>query len=332
MRNPVLRALACATAALCLLVPVSHALAQAAPSPGGFPARPIHLIVAFAPGGATDILARAVAQQFAARTGANVIVENKPGGSGAVAMEFVVRAAPDGYTLLWGSDSVVVQPLLHKDFPVDPMKDLVPLTRLGLAPNVLSVGKNVPVRNLKELIALAKAKPGSLHYGSGGNGSIQQFAGEELKQRAGIDVVHIPYKGTGPAITDMLSGNIEMVFSGAGEIAAYVASGDARPIAITSEARIAALPNVPTMVESGLPGFVSGSWMGVLAPAAVPKPILNYLSENIIAAGETPEFRQRAATFGMGVNPLNSADTETFMKALSARAQEAIVKSHISID
>ena len=236
-----------------------------------FPSKPIKLVVAFAPGGATDALARTIAQQLGTLTGATVVVENKPGASGAIAMELVAKAPADGYTLLWGSDSVVVQPLLRKNFPVDPMRDLTPLARLGIAPMVVSVNQKVPAKDLKELVALAKSRPGGLKYGSGGSGSSQHLTGEEFKNRAGIDLIHVPYKGTGPAITDALGGHIDVVFTGVGEVAPHAAAGNMRPLGIMSEARVSALPNVPTFIESGYPGFIGGSWMGVLGPANLPK-------------------------------------------------------------
>lgn len=307
------------------LVPAS-ALAQQ------FPSRPLRMVVAFAPGGATDILARALSQQLGSRLGTSVVVENRPGASGAIAMEVVAKAPADGYTLLWGSDSVVVQPLLRKDFPVDPLKDLMPLARLGTAPIVISVNKTVSARNIKELVELAKARPGGLAYGSGGNGSTQHLAGEEFKIRAGVDLVHVPYKGTGPAIIDAVGGTIQVLFTGLGEIATQVASGDLRMLAVASEARVPSVPNLPTMIESGYAGYVSGSWMGVMAPAGLPAPVAGVLTDNIIAAGQSAEFRQRATGFGMGVNPMNGAETAAFMRALSTRFQEAINKSGIKAD
>jgi tripartite-type tricarboxylate transporter receptor subunit TctC len=297
-----------------------------------YPSRPIKVIVAFAAGGATDVLARSLSQQLANLTGATVIVENKPGASGAIAMEFVARAPADGYTLLWGSDSVVVQPLLRKNFPVDPMKDLTPLARLGTAPMVISVNKKVAARDLKELVALAKATPGGLKYGSGGNGSTQHLTGEELKIRAGIDMIHVPYKGTGPAVQDTLGGHIDVVFTGVGEVVPHVTSGDLRALAVMSEARIPALANVPTMAEAGYPGFIAGSWMGMLGPANLPREVATWLSDKIVAAAQLDEFRQKAAGFGMAPALLKGPETGAFMRALSERSREAITKANITAD
>ena len=297
-----------------------------------YPAKPIRVIVAFAAGGATDVLARSLSQQLTNLTGATVIVENKPGASGAIAMEFVARAPADGYTLLWGSDSVVVQPLLRKNFPVDPMKDLTPLARLGTAPMVISVGKKVAARDLKELVALAKATPGGLKYGSGGNGSTQHLTGEELKIRAAIDMIHVPYKGTGPAVTDTLGGHIDVVFTGVGEVVPHVASGELRALAVMSEARIPALANVPTTAEAGFPGFTAGSWMGMLGPANLPRDVATWLSDKIVAAAQLDEFRQKAAGFGMAPALLKGPETAAFMRALSERSREAIAKANIVAD
>ena len=297
-----------------------------------FPSRPIKIVVAFAPGGATDVLARSLAQQLSTQSGATVIVENKPGASGAIAMELVARAPADGYTLLWGSDTVVVQPLLRKNFPVDPFRDLTPLARLGTAPNVISVNKKVPARDLKELVALAKAKPGNLKYGSGGNGSSQHLSGEEFKIRAGIDMIHIPYKGTGPALTDALGGHIDVVLTGIGEVAPYAVSGDLRPLAVMSEARVAALPNVPTMIESGYPAFIGGSWMGVLGPANLPKDVASWLSDHFLAAAQSDEFKQKSQSFGITGAPLKGPETGAFMRSLSERFREAIDKAGITAE
>ena len=297
-----------------------------------YPSRPIKIVVAFAPGGATDVLARSLALQLASQTGATVIVENKPGASGAIAMELVARSAPDGYTLLWGSDTVVVQPLLRKNFPVDPFRDLTPLARLGTAPNVISVNKKVPARDLKELVALAKAKPGNLKYGSGGNGSSQHLSGEEFKIRAGIDMIHIPYKGTGPALTDALGGHIDVVLTGIGEVAPYAVSGDLRPLAVMSEARVAALPNVPTMIESGYPAFIGGSWMGVLGPANLPKDVATWLSDHFLAAAQSDEFKQKSQSFGITGALLKGPETGAFMRSLSERFREAIDKAGITAE
>lgn len=297
-----------------------------------FPSKPIKIVVAFAPGGATDVLARSLAQQMSLQSGATVIVENKPGASGAIAMELVARAPADGYTLLWGSDTVVVQPLLRKNFPVDPFRDLTPLARLGTAPNVISVSRKVPARDLKELVALAKSKPGNLKYGSGGNGSSQHLSGEEFKIRTGTDMIHVPYKGTGPAVTDALGGHIDVVLTGIGEIAPHAASGDLRPVAIMSEARVAALPNVPTLIESGFPAFIGGSWMGVLGPANLPKEVSTWLTDRILLAAQSEEFKQKSQGFGITGALLKGPETGAFMRSLSERLREAIDKAGITAD
>ena len=297
-----------------------------------FPSKPIKIVVAFAPGGATDVLARSLAQQMSLQSGATVIVENKPGASGAIAMELVARSPADGYTLLWGSDTVIVQPLLRKNFPVDPFRDLTPLARLGTAPNVISVNKRVPARDLKELVALAKSKPGTLKYGSGGNGSSQHLSGEEFKIRTGTDMIHVPYKGTGPAVTDALGGHIDVVLTGIGEIAPHATSGDLRPVAIMSEARVAALPNVPTLIESGFPAFIGGSWMGVLGPANLPREVSTWLTDRILLAAQSDEFKQKSQGFGITGALLKGPETGAFMRSLSERFREAIDKAGITAD
>lgn len=297
-----------------------------------FPSKPIRIVVAFAAGGATDTLARSLAQQLAAQTSATVFVENKPGASGAIAMELVARAPADGYTLLWGSDTVVVQPLLHKNFPVDPMRDLTPVARLGTAPIVLSVSKKLPVKDLKELIALAKSKPGALKYGSGGNGSTLHITGEEFKIRTGTDMIHVPYKGTGPAVIDALGGHIDVILTGVGEIASHAASGDLRPLVVMAESRVAALPNLPTMAESGFPNFIAGSWMGVLGPANMPKDVTAWLSDHVVAAALSDEFKLKSQGFGITGALLKGPETGAFMRSLSERMRATIEKAGITVD
>jgi tripartite-type tricarboxylate transporter receptor subunit TctC len=297
-----------------------------------FPSKPIRIVVPFAPGGATDVLARALAQQLSVQTGATVIVDNRPGASGAVAMELVARAPADGYTLLWGSDTVVVQPLLRKNFPVDTMRDFTPLARLGTAPIVLSVSKKLPARDIKELIALAKAGPGTLRYASAGNGSTQHLAGEEFKIRTGTDLIHVPYKGTGPAVIDALGGHIDVVYTGVGEIASHAASGELRPLAVMAESRVAALPALPTMAESGFPNFIAGSWMGVLGPANLPKDVVTWLSDQVVAAALSEEFKQKSLGFGITGALLKGPETGAFMRSLSERFREAIEKARITPD
>lgn len=322
-RRDLLNALATAS-----LYVTTHGLARAQ----SFPSKPIRIVVPFAPGGATDTLARAVAAQLTVLSGQTVFVENKPGASGAIAMEFVARAPADGYTLLWGSDTVVVQPLLNKSFPVDPFKDLTPLARLGTAPSVLSVRKDLGTNNIRDLVALAKSQPGRLKYGSGGNGSTQHFAGEEFKQRAGIDMIHVPYKGVSPAMADTIGGHIDMVLTGVGEVTSHVATGSIKALAVFSEARVEKLPGVPTMIESGYPGFISGSWMGMLGPANLPADVANWLSDKFVLAAQSDDFKTKTATFGVVGPALKGPETAAFMRALSDRLRQAAEKAGIKSD
>ena len=297
-----------------------------------FPSKPIRIVVAFAPGGGTDTLARSIAAQLTALSGQTVLVENKPGASGAIAMELVARSPADGYTLLWGSDTVLVQPLLNKSFPVDPFKDLTPLARLGTAPIVISVRKALPVNSIAELVALAKARPNDLKYGSGGNGSTQHFTGEEFKQRAGVEMIHVPYKGTGPMVNDALGGHIDVAFTGVGEVAPLAAAGNLRALAVCSEARVEKLPAVPTMIESGFAGFTAGSWMGLLGPANLPKDIATWLSDKVVQAAQSEEFKTKTATFGITGALLKGPETGAFMRDLSERLRKAADRAGIKSD
>lgn len=319
-------------AALIALMTVCIAPLGFAQSGKAYPSRSIKIITPFAVGGSSDILARTLAQVLSARTGATVVVENKPGASGAIAMDAVARSAPDGYTLFWASDSSILAPLVIKDFPVDPLKDLAPLAKVGTAPVVISVKKDLPARSIKELVELAKAKPGALSYGSGGLGTTHNLAAEEFKLRANIDMLHVPYKGVAPALSDAMGGNIDVVLTGVVEVSKYMTPDSMiRVLAVMGKDRVADLPGVPTMIESGYPDFTSGSWFGVMGPLGLPQPIANWLSDNVVAAAQSVEFRQRAHVFSLEISPTNGPDTAAFIKSLSARYKQVIAKSGLTV-
>ena len=297
-----------------LLVPcLAIAAAGVVHAQGTFPAKPIRLVVPFAPGGSSEIIARSVAAGMAANLGQAVYVENKPGASGNIAMEEVKRAAPDGHTLILGHiGTLAVNPALFgAALPYDANKDFAPISLVARVPNVIAVGQKLPVKSLAELVDLAKKQPGKLNYGTAGNGSAGHLAMEYFKSVAKIDIQHVPYKGTGPMLTDLLGGQIEMTFNGIPPIAGQLKAGKLRPIAVGSASRVPSFPDVPTIAESGYPGFETSQWYGIIAPAGVPKPVIDRLHAAILAALKSPDATQKIVDDGgmlVGGTPGEFAD------------------------
>lgn len=289
---------AAATIAVLLFAPICHLAGTAAAQ--SYPARQIRFVVPFAPGGSSDIISRSVASQLSTTLGQQVYVENKGGGGGNIAMEEVKRAAPDGYTLILGHiGTLAVNPAMYgAKLPYDPIKDFQPVSLLAVVPNVIAVNPNVPINSLKELVASAKAKPGKLNYGSAGNGSAGHLAMEYFKLEAGIDLVHIPYRGTGPMLSDLLGGQLELTFNGIPPIISQIKAGKLRPLAVGSAARVPALPDVPTIAESGYPGFETSQWYGLMAPAGVPRPIIDKLHEGVVKALASDDAKKRISDDG----------------------------------
>jgi tripartite-type tricarboxylate transporter receptor subunit TctC len=268
---------------------------------GAFPTKPIRLVVPFAPGGSSEIIARSLAAGMAKDLGQAVYVENKPGGSGNIAMEEVKRSAPDGYTLILGHvGTLAVNPALFgAKLPYDANKDFTPIALVARVPNVIAVNpQKVGAKTLAELVELAKTQPGKLNYGTAGNGSAGHLAMEYFKSVAKLDIQHVPYKGTGPMLTDLLGGQIEMTFNGIPPISGQLKSGKIRPIAVGSAQRVPAFADVPTIAESGYPGFETSQWYGVIAPANLPRPVLERLHASIVAALKSPEVTQKIVDDG----------------------------------
>jgi tripartite-type tricarboxylate transporter receptor subunit TctC len=266
-----------------------------------YPARPVRMIVPVSPGATTDTLARAVAAKLAESLGQQVVVDNRAGASGIIGTELAAKAAPDGYTLLVITSTHTINPSLHKSLPYDPIRDFSPVTLMASSPTVLVVHPSVPARSVKELIALAKAKPGQLNYGSGGTGSSTHLVAELFKSTAGIDINHVPYKGAGPALIDVLSGQLHFMFSGIVPALPHVKAGKIRALGVTSVARSSAAPEIPTLAESALPGFSFGLWYAVLGPAGLPERIVGRLREEIRKALALPDVRARLAAEGAEV-------------------------------
>ncbi|MEY2952701.1 MAG: hypothetical protein RLZZ401_788, partial [Pseudomonadota bacterium] len=251
------------------LTPNGHA--QTGTDRAAWPVKPIHIVVPFTPGGSTDILARAIGQKLAQAWDQPVVVDNVAGAGGSLGADKVAKAPADGYTLLMGHiGTLAVNPSLYPKLPYDPVRDFAPVALVAKVPNVLVVHPTVPARTLKELVALAKAKPGQLSYGSGGNGSAANLAGEYFKQQTGTSLLHIPYRGTAPAVTDLVGGQIQLLFTGAPALLPFIKTGQLRALAVSSGKRLDFLPDVPTVAERGYAGFEADQWYGVVAPKGLP--------------------------------------------------------------
>ena len=276
------------------------AIAVAAVALGGsafaqsFPNKPIRMIVPFAPGGGTDLLARIVAGKMSESMGQQVIVENRAGGNTLIGTEAVVRAAPDGYTLLMQTNNLASNPTLYRGkLSFDTRKDLAPVALVAGNPHVLVVHPSVPARDLKEFIALAKAKPGTITFATAGSGTVNHLTGELLKMRAGIDLTHVPYKGSGALMPDLLGGQVSALFAAMPTVTGVIKEGRLRALAVTTPKRFRGLPDVPTIAESGYPGYDFSSWFGVLAPAGTPEPVIERLNGEIVKALKDPGVRER---------------------------------------
>jgi tripartite-type tricarboxylate transporter receptor subunit TctC len=296
---------------LALLAP--NAAAAAAPS---YPSKPIRLIVPFPPGGGTDIVARLIQERFSQAIGQQVIIDNRPGASGILGSELTAKAAPDGYVLGMGtSNTLAANPNMFPKLSYDPRQDFALVTQIATQPNLLAVHPSLPVRDLKSLLALARQRPGQLNYASSGNGSSHHMSGELLKLMGQVNLVHVPYKGTGTAIVDTMGGHVELVFSGTAALMSHVKAGKLRPIGVTSAKRVASLPDIPTIAEGGLPGYEITAWHGMMAPAGTPAAIVNRLSEAVSGVLAQEEIRSRFAV--LGAEPVGSTP-EAFTRFLQA--------------
>ena len=274
-----------------------------------YPTKPIRMIVPFPPGGPNDILGRVVAAKLGEQLGQQVVVDNRGGAGGIIGAEIAARAVADGYTLLLsGTASMAINPGLHKKLPYDPLKDFAPVSMLGTAPSLLTVHPSQPIRTVKDLIALAQAKPGKLNFVSAGHGTPPHLAGELFKNMTGVNMVHVPYKGGGPALADLLAGQVELYFAGISSVLPFVKEGRLRGVAVTSAKRTAVMPETPTVAESGLPGFEVGNWYAVHAPAATSKAIVTRLNTELIRTLGVAELKKRF--FELAADPFGSTPEE----------------------
>ena len=320
-RDFVLTALAAAVAAPC-------AFAQS-----GFPGKPITMLVGAAPGGTTDLAARMIADPLGAALGQPVVVENRAGANGAIAAVAVKRAPPDGHTLLMQySGYHVISPHLVKGAPQWETKDLVAVANVLSAPQVIVVREGLPVKTMAELIAYAKANPGKLNYASSGNGSLQHATGAMLEQQAGIQMTHVPYKGTGPALTDLLGGTVDLTFGTPPPFMAHIQSGKLRALAVTGKTRLPSLPNVPTTAEAGLPKLDATSWFAVFAPAKTPQPVIDRLAAEISKVMSAPAFKQKALEQGATADYMSPQQLANYSNAEYARWGEVVKAAKIEAD
>jgi tripartite-type tricarboxylate transporter receptor subunit TctC len=276
-----------------LFVPCALASAQET-----FPSRPVHIFVPFPPGGAVDIVARTLGDQLSMRWGKGVVIENRPGAGGVIASEAAAKAAPDGYTLILVAAGHALNPHLYDKLPYDSFKDFTPLTLVGSSPNMLLVRSDSQFKSVSDVIAAARARPGQLSFGHAGNGTSPHLAGELLKYMAHIDITAVPYKGGAPALTDLIGGHVPLTFNNIPESIAQIMAGSVRPLGVTTAVRSPVLPSVPTIAEAGLPGFDTGVWWGVLAPAGLPPDLKARLARDFIDAVNAPAVKERLLMLG----------------------------------
>lgn len=279
----------------------------AAAATAGFPDRPLRIVVPFTPGGSSDVLARAIATELGRSLGQAIVIENVPGAGGSLGADKVAKSPADGYTLLMGHiGTLAVNPALYPKLGYDPVRSFAPVAWVARVPNILVVHPSVPAKDLREFIALAKAQPGKLAYGSGGNGSAAHTTMEYLKLQAGISLLHIPYRGTAPSVTDLLAGQVQALFTGVPALLPHIRAGKMRALAVSSPQHLAVLPEVPTVAESGVPGtkgFEADQWHGIVAPAGTPAEIVARLNQDINKALASQEVRQRLASEGAEPTP-----------------------------
>ena len=307
----------------------------AAPMAGAqaYPAKPIRIVVPFPPGGATDILARAVAQKLTDAWGQAVVVDNRPGAGGNIGSEIVAKAAPDGYTLEMGTVGThAINASLYAKMPYDHVKDFAPVILVAGVPNVLVVNPTLPVNSVQELIAYAKANPGKLNFASSGSGTSIHLAGELFKVMAGVQMTHIPYKGSAPALQDLIGGQVQLMFDNLPPSLPHIKAGKLRALAVTSATRSSALPDTPTIAESGLPGFEASSWFGVLAPAGTPPAIIARLNAEIGAWLASAEAKEKMLALGANIGGGSPEDFARHIAAETAKWQKVVKASGAKVD
>ena len=321
--------------ALTLAVLATGALAAAplAAQAQAFPTKSLTMVVPFSPGGTTDILARVVGQFMSKDLGQPVIVDNRPGAGGNIGAQMVARAAPDGYTLLMGPVGThAINQSLYKKLAFDPIKDFAPVSRVALVPNLLVANPAQPYKTVKELIAYAKANPGKVSFASSGSGTSIHLSGEMFQQMAKVEMQHIPYKGSAPALTDLLGGQTAIMFDNMPSVIGHVRAGKLRPIAVTTPQRSPALPDVPTIAESGVPGYSATSWFGILVPAGTPAPVVARLNASILKALADPEVKKKLAEQGAEAHGEKPEQFAEFIRSETAKWGQTVKVSGATAD
>ena len=317
---------------LTLIAALSFAPMAAAQAPA-YPTKPIRIVVPFPPGGATDILARDVAQKLTEAWGQQVIVDNRPGAGGNVGSELVAKSAPDGYTLEMGTVGThAINASLYAKMPYDHVKDFAPIILVAAVPNVLEVNPAIPVNSVTELIAYAKANPGKLNFASSGNGTSIHLSGELFKVMAGVEMTHVPYKGSAPALQDLVGGQVQIMFDNLPPSLPMIRAGKLRALAVTSAARAPALPDVPTVAEAGLPGFEASSWFGLLAPAGTPPAIVAKINGEVAAWLATPEAKEQLSKQGAAAAGGTPDDFAKHIAAETAKWAKVVKASGAKVD
>ena len=314
-----------AGAALAMLA--SSSFAQA------WPSKPIKYVVPFAPGGTTDILGRTIAEKLSVALGQPVVIENKPGAGGGVGAEMVAKSPPDGYTIMGGTISThAINASLYKNLGYDPVRDFAPITLIARVPNMLVINPALPAKDVKELIALLKANPGKYSFASSGNGTSQHLSGELFKTMTGVDMQHIPYKGSPPALADVVGGQVAMTFDNITTAWPLAKGGKLRAIAVTTAARSSIAPEIPTLAEAGLVGYEVGSWQGVFAPAGTPPEIVKRLNTEIVRIINSPDVREKLAALGAEPAPNSPEEFAALVKADVAKWADVVKKSGAKVD
>jgi tripartite-type tricarboxylate transporter receptor subunit TctC len=298
-----------------------------------YPAKPVRIVVGFAPGGATDIVGRLIAQKLSEATGQSFFVENRPGASATIAAELVARSAPDGYTLLIAATtSHSILPSLMAKLSYDPLRDYAPVSLLATSPLLLALHPSLPVRSVTDMIKLARARPGQLSFGAGGTGTPPHMAGELFKQMAGVDMLYVPYKGEAPAISDLIGGQTSLIFANVVAVLPQVQAGRLRGIAVTAGGRLPALPDFPTVAESGLPGFFVDSWFGLAAPAATPGETIAKLNAETVRGMNQADVRERLAGQGLFVKTGSPAELTTLIQTEIAKWAKVAKAANLKLE
>jgi tripartite-type tricarboxylate transporter receptor subunit TctC len=298
-----------------------------------WPSRPIHFVVPYPAGGPLDTVARLTAQKVSADLGQPIVVENKPGAGGNIGAEFVARSAPDGYTLLLGAVAThAINPTLYPAIPYDAERDFVPVTQLASTPNVLTVNPSLPVHTVREFIDYAKAHPGTLNFGSGSTGSAGHLAGELFKRMAGIEMTHVPYKGAAPAMQDLIAGQVQLMFDNLASALTQIKAGKVRALAVTTAKRTPLAPDLPTIAESGLPGFDINTWFGLFVPAKTPPAIVQRLHDEFVKALALPDVREKM--LALGAEPVRSTPAQfaAYVKSEAGKYAKLVQASGAKVD